>query len=147
MELVDHRRIAERQRRRYPIQQPHRCGLRVDDRVLGGGSTRFGHRSDIDRGMERGLMGDCRAPPAPTLRSLTTFNSVSCVTSTLCWAVGEYQSGTGTDQTLVEEWDGTSWALVASPNTGPTDANLLISVACASSIECWAVGEEGPSSR
>jgi hypothetical protein len=42
-------------------------------------------------------------------------------------------------RTLVESWNGTTWAIVASPNHG-TDSNLLIGVACSSSTSCTGVG-------
>ena len=71
------------------------------------------------------------------------LNSISCEKPTLCWAVGEYHGSAGAYQTLVERWDGTSWVIVGSPNTGPTDSNTLNGVTCASSTECWAVGGGG----
>ena len=43
-------------------------------------------------------------------------------------------------QTLIERWDGTSWAIVSSPNTSTTQNNYLYGVTCASASECWAVG-------
>ncbi len=65
---------------------------------------------------------------------------VACATSTLCWAAGSYQSSSGVYQTLIEQWDGTSWAIVASPDTASTEYNELMGVTCASATECWAVG-------
>ena len=43
-------------------------------------------------------------------------------------------------QTLIEHWDGASWAIVTSPNTSPAPANILVAVTCASASDCWAVG-------
>src|SRR5581483_4697048 len=57
-----------------------------------------------------------------------------------CWAVGDYY---GTDllaQTLIEHWDGTSWAIVSSPNISTADHNFLLGVTCVSASDCWAVG-------
>src|SRR5437764_13699247 len=51
--------------------------------------------------------------------STTRFNvlyGVTCTTGSDCWAVG-YQGNQFGDQTLVEHWDGTSWAVTPSPNT------------------------------
>jgi hypothetical protein len=81
--------------------------------------------------------------PSTNATQTNSLNSVFCETSTLCWAVGEYHSNTGAYQTLVEQWDGTSWAIVASPNTGPSHDDSLNAVTCASSTECWAVGGDG----
>jgi len=71
------------------------------------------------------------------------LSGVTCASASECWAVG--YSSTGTDinmvyQTLIEQWDGTSWAIVPSPNTSTTEFNFLFGVTCASASECWAVG-------
>ena len=44
------------------------------------------------------------------------------------------------DQTLIEQWDGTSWSIVTSPNTDTSQDNLLYGVTCTSASQCWAVG-------
>src|SRR5437868_4574868 len=66
-----------------------------------------------------------------------------------CWAVGYYYTGnavqSGVYQTLIEHWDGTSWAIVTSPNTSTTEYNHLFAVTCVSASECWAVGLSGTS--
>ena len=43
-------------------------------------------------------------------------------------------------QTLIERWDGTSWSIVASPNTSPAQSNALYNVQCSAPWDCWAVG-------
>src|SRR6476646_90508 len=65
---------------------------------------------------------------------------VTCVSASDCWAVGDYSNENLIPRTLIEHWDGTSWAIVSSPNTGTTDRNFLTGVTCASASECWAVG-------
>jgi hypothetical protein len=68
------------------------------------------------------------------------LSGVTCVSSSHCWAVGTYfSSSLGVAQTLIEEWNGTSWAIVTSPNV-PGVFQELRSVACVSDTECWAVG-------
>jgi hypothetical protein len=64
---------------------------------------------------------------------------VTCLSASDCWAVGAYNNGVA-DQTLTEHWDGTSWVIVSSPNTGARQDNVLNGVACASFSNCWAVG-------
>lgn len=76
------------------------------------------------------------SPPVPTDNVLS---GITCVTSSECWAVGNVTSG-GTPQSLIQRWNGSSWALITSPNTGATQRNLLRDVACVSATECWAVG-------
>ena len=53
-------------------------------------------------------------------------------------AVGAYSSG-AVQQTLVEGWNGSTWAVIASPNQG-TSSNALSGVSCTSSTSCVAVG-------
>src|SRR2546427_301463 len=69
---------------------------------------------------------------------------VTCASASNCWAFG-YSFTDFADQTLIERWDGTSWAIVASPNTGVTQGNFLSGVTCASASDCWAVGYYLPS--
>jgi hypothetical protein len=66
---------------------------------------------------------------------------VTCNSATNCWAVGYSTDPTGNvDQTLIEQWNGTSWSIVTSPNTSPTQDNMLFGVTCVSTSDCWAVG-------
>jgi hypothetical protein len=77
---------------------------------------------------------------SPSLPQNAAMNAVTCVSSTECWAVGDYVLG-GVDQTLIEEWNGTTWAVVSSPNTSASQQNTLLGVACASASTCFAVGQ------
>lgn len=55
------------------------------------------------------------------------------------WSVGFYYiPGDSQDQTLIEQWDGSAWRIVDSPNDGPT--STLYGVATLSATEAWAVG-------
>jgi hypothetical protein len=70
----------------------------------------------------------------------TSFNEltdVAVLSSCNAWAVGDYFTG-HTRQTLIEHWNGSSWAQVASPN--PTGFNVLNGVTATSSANAWAVG-------
>ena len=64
----------------------------------------------------------------------------SCVSGGACMAVGSSTTAAGHAQTLVESWNGTSWAMVPSPNTSPTLDNVLYAVSCTSTSACVAVG-------
>jgi hypothetical protein len=69
------------------------------------------------------------------------LNDVACPSANACVAVG--YSFNGTNQlTLTEWWNGTTWAVVPSPNPSPTH-NLLAGVACTSVTNCVAVGSTG----
>jgi hypothetical protein len=60
---------------------------------------------------------------------------VAAVSASNVWAVG--QDGNG--QTLTEQWNGTSWSVVKSPNVG-TGRNNLTAVAETTATDIWAVG-------
>ena len=65
---------------------------------------------------------------------------VTCPLATDCRAVGYYTNSNGISQTLVEQWNGSSWEIVPSANTDGTHHNRLNSVTCLSASDCWAVG-------
>lgn len=69
----------------------------------------------------------------------SVMNGVTCVSATDCWAVGYTYTGTAF-QTLTEHWNGSEWAVVASPNSSELELNVLYDVECLSSTSCWAVG-------
>jgi hypothetical protein len=71
------------------------------------------------------------------------LNSVSCYSSDLCIAVGDYSDYGGViERTLVEHWNGTAWSELSSPNRGGVyDANEFNGVSCPSREQCVAVGD------
>jgi len=80
---------------------------------------------------------------APSAHTSPTQNNdlsaVSCPSPTACVAVGTFNNGTN-DQTLVEMWNGITWAIAPSANTSPTQNNALNAVSCPSPTTCVAVG-------
>jgi hypothetical protein len=79
------------------------------------------------------------ASPNP-FGSGTYLNSITCTSGSDCWAVGWGVSSGSSPRTLTEHWDGASWSVVSSPNTGTVEPNYLDGVACASASNCSAVG-------
>jgi hypothetical protein len=71
--------------------------------------------------------------------SSSALSGVSCVSATFCEAVGNAVSASNAVQTLVETWNGTSWSITTSPNSG-TGTNVLEAVSCVSTTFCKAVG-------
>jgi len=67
------------------------------------------------------------------------LNGVSCTSASVCMAVGFYGT-TGPDQTLIEQWDGSTWSIVPSPDTSSSQLNHLSGVSCTSDSSCVAVG-------
>jgi Bacterial Ig domain/Bacterial Ig-like domain (group 3) len=79
----------------------------------------------------------------PVLGDTADFVSVSCTDSTSidCVAVGSIRSAdTGENLVpLAESWDGTTWSVVAVPNTNSD--GFFTGVSCASATSCMAVGD------
>jgi hypothetical protein len=81
-----------------------------------------------------------QSTPNPTGSSWAILYSVSCTSSTMCAAVGDYDGSAGY-VTVAERWNGTSWSIQSTPNpTGATYARVT-SVSCNTSTSCTAVGE------
>jgi Tfp pilus assembly protein PilX len=74
-----------------------------------------------------------------------TLNSVACVDSSNCWAVGN-AGGIG-QRPLILFWNGAAWSLKNSvrnfAGTAVTINLPLQSVTCVTSNDCWAVGNPG----
>ena len=67
---------------------------------------------------------------------------VTCVTSSDCWSVGAVLAATGNPAgPLAENWDGSSWSVVSTPDVAGAAGAILKNVNCLSSTNCWAVGE------
>ncbi len=76
--------------------------------------------------------------PAGTLANI--LFGVAVVSANDIWAVGESQNATsGIPSTLIEQWNGTSWSIVASPSPGSA-ASLRGAAADPTSGQAWAVG-------
>jgi hypothetical protein len=80
--------------------------------------------------------------PYVTGSSDDELTSVTAISSTDVWAVGSISA----QKTLIENWNGTSWSIVSSPNsTDPT--NILNSISGDSANDIWAAGNHGNSSQ
>jgi hypothetical protein len=65
--------------------------------------------------------------PLPTTKGNNFLTGVTAVSSNDVWAVGstlDFTQG-GLEQTMTMNWDGSAWAVVASPNQG-AGSNLLL---------------------
>ena len=80
-----------------------------------------------------------QATPSPPGATAIVMNGVSCFSATSCTEVGDYSDATGNGLTLAEHWDGSTWAIQATPNA-VTSGNVLNAVSCTSATECIAVG-------
>jgi hypothetical protein len=76
---------------------------------------------------------------SPNVGISDQLNGVAAISTTDVWAVGEYNNSSNVQQTLIEQWNGTSWSVVPSPNVG-SSSNILDAVAAVSASDIWAVG-------
>ena len=104
---------------------------------------------DAGRALERHRLDD-PVHPQPDRRAVepSVLQGVSCTSATACTAVGDYVNRDGTQVTLAERWNGTSWTIQSTPN--PTGAQYagwtatLQGVSCTSATACTAVGTTPP---
>ncbi len=75
-----------------------------------------------------------------TTATNTVLNGVSCAGTELCVAVGNASTEGAGVAGVVEQWSGTSWSIVASPNPGGSTNYSLSGVSCPSPTSCDAVG-------
>lgn len=80
------------------------------------------------------------AVSSPSVGNGSTLSSVTAVSSSDVWAVGTSNIVPHqVTHTLIEQWNGTSWNVVTSPNVGAY-SNTLDGVAAVSANTIWAVG-------
>jgi len=85
----------------------------------------------------------CSVVPSPDNGINGSYlQSVTATSYNDVWAVGYYVDENQVNQTLVEHWDGKSWAIVTSPNRG-TGGSQLNGIAALSPTDIWAVGYSG----
>ena len=72
----------------------------------------------------------------------TGLASVTCPSSSDCWAVGETSNSVQAQMPLIEQFNGTGWSVVngASAPASPIEFGLS-SISCPTTNDCWAVGD------
>jgi hypothetical protein len=74
----------------------------------------------------------------------SSLNSVTVVNNDDVWAVGEQNL----NQTVTEQWNGTSWTLVPSPSvTANGTQDTLSAVTALGAGDVWAVGSTLPTTQ
>lgn len=66
--------------------------------------------------------------------------AVTCLSASDCRAVG-YTGVEGATNAVVAQWNGTAWTSSALPQQPNSQEDLLRSVTCNSTSDCWAVGD------
>src|SRR5215472_12626083 len=88
-----------------------------------------------------GPAGGWSITPSPNPRVPTgQLFWVSCPAADSCMAVGTYVKTSGVGVNLAEQWNGTSWRILPTPNPSGTASSGLLGVACTSASACTAVG-------
>ncbi|HEY3834317.1 MAG TPA: hypothetical protein VGO03_18645 [Acidimicrobiia bacterium] len=95
-----------------------------------------------------GVAWTVQKTPKPSGAEVAVLTSVACSAANSCVAVGYAQYfvepvGTVT-KTLIERWNGSTWAVQASPNPGQGGFGVedqLTGVACVTPSNCFAVGD------
>jgi hypothetical protein len=78
--------------------------------------------------------------PTPTSATSTSLNGISCPSPSDCVAVGSFTNPQGKAMTLSEQWNGTNWSILPTPNPSDSIASYLSSVSCPTAQTCTAVG-------
>jgi hypothetical protein len=77
----------------------------------------------------------------PNVGSLSNnFYAVAALASNNAWAVGNYIGSDYASHTLIENWNGSAWSIVPSPDGGPGN-NVLTGVSGTGASDVWAVGQ------
>ena len=72
--------------------------------------------------------------PNPSGATKSFLEGVSCLSTTVCRAVGYYFDSGGNQLTLAEFWNGSTWAIQATPNPNGGTFVALNGVACTTSM-------------
>lgn len=81
-----------------------------------------------------------QSTPNPAGSIASVFQEVSCATETSCTAAGSWVSGSGgSNQTLAEEWNGSSWSIQSTENPAGAAFDAFFGVSCRSTA-CIGVG-------
>jgi hypothetical protein len=76
----------------------------------------------------------------PSGATSSSLAGVSCTSPSACTAVGYYVNSSGTQLTLAEQWDGTTWTIQTTPTPSGVTSSSLSGVSCTSASTCTAVG-------
>jgi hypothetical protein len=81
--------------------------------------------------------------PNPAGPTNPVLSAISCTSVSACTAVGWYTGSAGQTVPLAERWNGTKWAIQATPVPSDGYDPGLTGVSCASATACTAVGGDG----
>ncbi|HEY5708026.1 MAG TPA: S8 family serine peptidase [Solirubrobacterales bacterium] len=79
-----------------------------------------------------------QSTPNPSGSIASVFQEVSCATETSCTAAGSWVES-ASNQTLAEQWNGSSWSIQGTPNPSGATFSAFFGVSCRSTT-CMGVG-------
>lgn len=81
-----------------------------------------------------------QSTPNPSGSIASVFQEVACATETSCTAAGSWVSGSGgSNQTLAEEWNGSTWSIQTTLNPAGAGFDAFFGISCRSTT-CIGVG-------
>lgn len=106
---------------------------------LGGGTFTFGPLAERFNGTSWSVV----PTPTPPGTVSAILSGVKTFSATNGWAVGSsVLAGSLIGQTLIQQWNGSAWTIVPSPNPDPFQ-NVLTDIDGASAGDVWAIGNLG----
>jgi hypothetical protein len=81
--------------------------------------------------------------PSVSPGSQSKLSGISADSTNDAWAVGSYLGSSGSQQVLIEHWNGTTWAL-SQPRPAGASSNSFAAVSADSPKDAWAVGYDYP---
>jgi hypothetical protein len=78
--------------------------------------------------------------PNPAEAKESRLNGNFCYWISGCVAVGNYKNSSGSIVTLAENWRGSSWAVLTTPNPSGAKESVLSAAGCGTSEDCMAAG-------
>jgi hypothetical protein len=86
-----------------------------------------------------------QSSPNPVGSTNTVFQGISCVASSICVSVGDWNNGKSW-QPMAQEWNGSAWALDTTPNPSGATETVIEGVSCRTSgclSSGWYANSEG----
>src|SRR5215472_7614370 len=114
------------------------CSSSSSCTAVGGYTKRFGTTVTLAERWN-GASWSVESTPSPQGGASSALNAVDCTSASVCVAVGNSFTHSGTEITLAERWDGTRWSIQATPNPS-SGGGALFGVSCTSASACTAVG-------
>jgi hypothetical protein len=113
------------------------CVSSTNCKAVGGYGTKATFHLNVLTASWNGTTWSAPTGANPSPVGYSQLYSVSCISTSMCFAVGNYQVG-GSNLSLTYRWTGAFWLHVTSPNS--SSYQVLGGVSCTAITSCFAVG-------